>query len=531
MVKGPIRQVNLQRLILALAALSALVMLGNALWASHQVQRQQLIDKSLEANRVYAHSLAQTTQHFVLNAQRQLAVGAERLSRQLGDPSVHDEQVDRIKQQTDAFNSVISVNAQGVVVGASPALPELQGKALTSAANRQALQQRVPMVSDPFVAHTGNLVVTLSHPVFDGNGDYAGYITASIHLRDPNVLHALLGTHPYEDGSYLYVVSRDGTLLYHPEPDRVGQPATRNAAVDAISQGRAGALHSHNRHGVHMLAGFAPVPAAGWGIVAQRPIDAAVAPLGSLMATVLRNAAPLGVLSLLLIWLCSRRIASPLWQLAEHAQDRDLGTAITRVKAVNAWYYEAAHLKQAVLVSFRNLSERIGILDQATLTDPLTHLLNRRGLERALSALTASGVPFGVITLDVDHFKDVNDQHGHDVGDQVIAGIAQCMRSNARPQDVLCRLGGEEFLALLPEVGAETALQVAERLRSVVEAHPFPTVGHVSISAGVSHFPETQADPDLAIRQADKALYRAKHGGRNKAVLYRRRSHRPSPPS
>ena len=528
-VKGSIRQVNLQWLILALATLSALVMLGNAVWAGYQVQRQQLLDKSLEANRVYARSLAQSTQHFVLNAQQQLAVGAERLSRNLAQPAAHDDEVERVKLQTDAFNSVISVNAQGVVVGASPALPELQGKALTSAANRHALQQRLPMVSDPFIAHTGNLVVTLSHPMFDAQGEYAGYITASIHLRDPNVLHSLLGTHPYDDGSYLYVVSRNGTVLYHPEPDRVGQPATRNAAVEALSAGRTGAVHSRNRHGVHMLAGFAPVPAAGWGIVAQRPADAAVAPIGSLLGTVLRNAAPLGLLTLLLIWLCSRRIASPLQELAQHAQDRDVGSAITQVKAVNSWYHEAAELKQAVLVSFRNLSERIGLLDQATLTDPLTQLLNRRGLERALSALNASGMPFGVITLDVDHFKDVNDRHGHDTGDQVLAGIAQCMRANARPQDVLCRLGGEEFLALLPEVGAETALQVAERLRSAIQAHAFPTVGHVTISAGVSHYPETQADADLVIRQADKALYRAKHAGRNRAVLYRRRSHRRDP--
>ncbi|MGE6334576.1 sensor domain-containing diguanylate cyclase [Stenotrophomonas sp. NPDC077659] len=525
-----IRQVNLQRLILALAALSALVMLGNAVWAGYQVQRQQLIDKSLEANRVYARSLAQSSQHFVLNAQQQLAVGAERLSRNLAQPAAHDDEVERIKLQTDAFNSVISVNAQGVVVGSSPALPELQGKALTSAANRQALQQRLPMVSDPFISHTGNLVVTLSHPMFDEQGDYAGYITASIHLRDPNVLHSLLGTHPYDDGSYLYVVSRNGTVLYHPDPDHVGQPATRNAAVDALSQGSSGALHSHDHRGVHMLAGFAPLPAAGWGIIAQRPAEAAVAPTGRLLHTVLRNAAPLGVLTLLLIWLCSRRIASPLQELARHAQDRDVGSAIIHVKAVNSWYYEAAELKQAVLVSFRNLSERIGLLDQATLTDPLTQLLNRRGLERALSALNASGMPFGVITFDVDHFKDVNDRHGHDTGDQVLVGIAQRMCANARPQDVLCRLGGEEFLALLPEVGAETALQVAERLRSAIEAHAFPTVGHVTISAGVSHYPETQADADLAIRQADKALYRAKQSGRNRAVLYRRRGHRTAHP-
>lgn len=516
------RHLNLQRLILALAALSALVMLANALWASHEVQRSQLVGTTLEANRITAHTLAQTTQHFVLNAQRQLALSAAQLGRQLGQPNAHANEVERLRQQTDAFNTVTAVDPSGTVVATSPALPSAQGVTLTSVANQQALQRRTALISDPFVAHTGKLVVTLSHPVFDGRGAYAGYITASIHLKDKNVLHALLGAHAQPQGSYLYVVGRDGTLLYHPQPDRVGQPATHNTAVHAVRQGQAGAVHSFSREGIHMLSGFAPVPAAGWGIVVQRPLDAALAPLGSLTSTVLRNAAPVGALLLVLIWLFSRRIATPLWQLAQHAQTGDITTAISKVRAVNSWYFEAAQLKQAVLVSFRTLSDRIGTLDKASLTDPLTQLLNRRGLDRALAALNAAGTPFGIVTLDVDHFKRVNDQHGHDKGDQVIAGIAECMRSHARPQDVLCRLGGEEFLALLPGVDAAMALSIAERLCNVIQAHTFEGVGNVTISAGVSHCPETERDADLAIRQADKALYSAKHRGRNQAVLYNR---------
>lgn len=518
------RQLNLQRLILALATLSALVMLGNAVWASYQVQRKQLIDSTLEANRVYANKLAQTTQHFVLSAQQQLASSAAHIGRHLDQPSTPDEEAERLKQQTDSFNSVAVVDAAGVVKAASPAMPELQGKALTSAANKQALERRSPLVSDPFIAPTGNLVVTISHPVFDAKGAYAGYVTASIHLKEKNVLHTLLGTHFYRDGSYLYVVGRDGKLLYHPEPNRVGESAIRNEVVRAVSQGRAGALHTVNSHGVHMLAGFAPVPAVGWGVVAQRPLEATLAPLGGLMSTVLRNAAPLGVLSLVLIWFFSRSISAPLWQLAKNVQAKDVSEAISKVRLVNSWYFEAAQLKRAVLVSFRTFSERIGKLDVAALTDPLTQLYNRRGLERALSEFSRSGAHFGVIAFDVDHFKAVNDRYGHSVGDDVIAGLAHCMRANARPQDVLCRFGGEEFLMLLPGVDARGAVLVAERLRKAIEEHAFPAVGQVTISAGVSHFPDTEGDADLAIRQADKALYRAKDAGRNQVVLYQKRS-------
>lgn len=514
---------NLQRLILALAALSALAMLGNALWASHEVQRQQLLDSTLQANRLYASQLAQTTQHFITGSEKQLAYSAARIGRALEDGPPHAEETDRLKHQSSAFNTVALVDAHGVLRAASPALPGLVGTTLTTSANQQALQRRAPMVSDAHIAPTGHLVVNLSHPVFDRHGAYAGYITASIHLREKNVLHTLLGANAARDGSYLYIVGKDGTLLYHPEPARIGQPATRNAAVRALAEGKAGATHSVNSHGVHMLAGFAPVPAAGWGVVAQRPVAATLSPLRSLTFTVLRNAAPLGVLSLLLIWYLSGRIAAPLGQLARTAQAHDVGQAIDEVKGVNSWYYEAAQLKRAVLASFRSLSERIGRLDQATLTDPLTQLLNRRGLERALGELGTSGLPFGVIAVDVDHFKRINDRFGHASGDQVIAGLAAALRRNARPQDVLCRLGGEEFLVLLPEVDAATALQIAERLRTHIEAQVFEGIGQITLSAGVSHFPQTHADADLVIRQADKALYRAKQAGRNMVVLYQRR--------
>ena len=518
------KHVNLQRLILALATLSALVMLGNAAWASYQVQRQQLVDSTLETNRVYAQKLAHSTHHFLTGAQQQLAYSASQIGATSLSSARPGEEAKRLREQTEAFNSVVVVDESGRVLSTAPYLPELHGTTLTSDANRLALASRAPAVSEPYVASTGRLIVSISHPIFDSSGDYVGYITASIHLKDRNVLHSLLGQHYYRDGSYLYVVDRRSKLIYHPEPHRVGELAIRNAVVKAVTRGEAGALHTINSHGVHMLAGFAPVPASGWGIVAQRPVTATLVPLQHLMRTVLLNAAPFGLLSLVLIWFFSRRIASPLWQLAKNTQSPDVGQAIAKVTAVNSWYYEAAQLRRAVLVSFRTLSEKIGRLDQAALTDPLTGLLNRKGLDRAMGEVQESSLPFGIVTFDVDHFKNVNDRFGHPAGDQVIIGIAQLMRDNARGEDILCRIGGEEFLILLPGIDSLAAAQVGERLRESIRAHIFPSVGHVTISVGIAHCPQTHTDPDLALRQADKALYKAKQQGRDQVVLHRKRS-------
>lgn len=517
------KYLNLQRLIVGLAILAAGVMLANAVFAAYQVQRQQLIDNALESNRVYAHKLAQTTHNFLISSQQQLEYSARSIARSGINPDAVREEAHRLQSQTNAFNSVIVVNEQGRVTASSPTLREIDGQALSSLANSLAIASRAPLVSNPYISATGKLVLTISQPIFDATGAYRGYISASIHLKEPNVLHSLLGTHYYRDGSYLYVVGQDGKLLYHPEPNRVGDSALKNEVVRAVSRGESGAMPTTNSHGIHMLAGYAPIPAAHWGIVSQRPVDATLQPLTHLMNTVLLNAAPLGVLCLLLIWIVSRRISKPLWQLASTAQNSDVSQAILTVTAVDTWYYEANELQKAVLTSFNAFNDRMDRLDQAALTDPLTGLLNRRGLERALDHLSSSRGRFAIIALDIDHFKRVNDRHGHDVGDGVIAGVAELMRQNSRAEDVLCRIGGEEFLLLLPDVSEETAAFVAHRLRKSIQEKCFPIVGSITASMGVSHFPETHTDPDHAIRQADKALYKAKEEGRNRVVSYRRR--------
>ncbi len=103
---------------------------------------------------------------------------------------------------------------------------------------------------------------------------------------------------------------------------------------------------------------------------------------------------------------------------------------------------EVAQLKQAVLHSFNALQDRIGTLNRASRTDPLTGLLNRRGLQQALDALQVQGIPFAILALDIDRFKSINDSHGHDVGDAAIVHIADQMRRYSRDSDILCRAGG-----------------------------------------------------------------------------------------
>lgn len=162
--------------------------------------------------------------------------------------------------------------------------------------------------------------------------------------------------------------------------------------------------------------------------------------------------------------------------------------------------------------------------EHASRVDYLTDLLNRLDMYERLEAERARsmrhGKSFGVVMADIDHFKQVNDGHGHAVGDQVLVRIARTFSENLRREDSCARWGGEEFLILLPESGREQAWEVAERLRATAESLEIEAEGaavRVTISLGIA-VSGTGETVDSCIRRADDALYRAKNSGRNRAV-------------
>jgi diguanylate cyclase (GGDEF)-like protein len=217
-------------------------------------------------------------------------------------------------------------------------------------------------------------------------------------------------------------------------------------------------------------------------------------------------------------------ISKPLYQLASAVRQEDTQAAAREIAKVRSWYFEASQLKGAILEGLELLSRRIGKLNIDSLTDPLTGLLNRRGVEVTQQQWTASRQPFALVSIDIDHFKQVNDSFGHDVGDLTIQFLADQMRQVSRGDDMLCRNGGEEFCMLLPDISPEHALQVAERLREKMESNPSPTGTPVTVSVGVAHFPHTSNDLRALLKAADQALYAAKRGGRNRVVMATRAS-------
>jgi two-component system cell cycle response regulator len=155
--------------------------------------------------------------------------------------------------------------------------------------------------------------------------------------------------------------------------------------------------------------------------------------------------------------------------------------------------------------------------------DALTGLLNRRALETGVAERCAARERFGVLFMDLDHFKSINDRFGHEVGDRVLIAVGHVLKSGLRPGDVVARYGGEEFVALIAGAGPESARLVAERLRMNVEEmepiHRGPTSVTISVGAGVYDPQRAEEAPVELLRRADVALYDAKRGGRNRVVV------------
>ena len=173
---------------------------------------------------------------------------------------------------------------------------------------------------------------------------------------------------------------------------------------------------------------------------------------------------------------------------------------------------------------------RISLLERETFTDPLTGVFNRRYLDRRLNEEVATarryGRPLSVLLLDLDNFKKINDEHGHQIGDQVLIGAGGIVSSELRASDVLARYGGEEFLVIAPHTALLKAAEQAERLRKRIEDHDFrlqTESGKVvrlrlTISIGVASYGDGIDNVDRLVHAADENLYRAKREGRNRVV-------------
>ncbi len=178
---------------------------------------------------------------------------------------------------------------------------------------------------------------------------------------------------------------------------------------------------------------------------------------------------------------------------------------------------------QARLTEIGLLQEQ---LRELSIRDPLTNLFNRRNLEETLDQeLTKADrkdYPLSLIMMDIDHFKHINDAHGHKVGDQALQSLADFIHCRIRRSDTACRFGGDEFVIIMPETSAQSAFERAECFRKDVQALQLPNISmpdNFTVSIGIATYPLHGATKGDLLRAADQALYTAKAQGRNRVVV------------
>jgi len=210
----------------------------------------------------------------------------------------------------------------------------------------------------------------------------------------------------------------------------------------------------------------------------------------------------------------------------EHQQilDRWITPTQPTVEFKYLWQVIAFATAILMLISYRyhvirNYSAKLELLAQR---DPLTGLYNRNKMRELLDQLAATATrynrPLSLIFMDIDHFKMINDQHGHNAGDDVLRETAKVMHDNLRQTDIAGRWGGEEFLILLPETTAENALESAEKLRQIISQHSFPGNLRETCSFGITAYYPGE-NTETFVDRADHAMYLAKGAGRNNCRL------------
>ncbi|HET6439754.1 MAG TPA: GGDEF domain-containing protein [Anaeromyxobacter sp.] len=213
------------------------------------------------------------------------------------------------------------------------------------------------------------------------------------------------------------------------------------------------------------------------------------------------------------------RVARPLSQLAWQLE------AGLHPDTPSSPVPEIALLQHAVIDMDERVTRLVARSRDSAIRDPLTQAFNRRFLAEVLPKLVHQALrsrsPLAVLMIDVDRFKRLNDQHGHDAGDRVLAAVARCLAEQIRMSDTLVRYGGEEFVILLPNTSLQSAQMLAERAREAVARTRTEVPGwdrplSVTISLGAAALPEHGLSGDVLLRTADQALFRAKAAGRNR---------------
>lgn len=335
-----------------------------------------------------------------------------------------------------------------------------------------------------------------------------------------------------------FVVNQKGEIIIHPDKNLLDKNIYDVFPQDFDFTESQGYLEDNNNKSAIF---YSTLKSNGWLIVT-------VAPLRDLEAPILRNIfSSLAIIALIcLFWgyaqsiVLSKRIVEPLAALRRQVQNtiggqivekytypkNDIGDLAHQVGSIVTGKIYAVHaeiikINQELTLANETLEKEQRHLEVLANTDPLTGMYNRYKIDKCLKQewlrSKRYSTIFSVIIIDIDNFKSINDTYDHQTGDLVLKGFSRIIIDNIRQCDSVGRWGGEEFIILLPETGLNEAIEVANKLRDIVENHKFSVDRRVTMSAGIGQFDHNYS-LDKLLKIIDERLYIAKAGGRNMVV-------------
>ncbi len=412
-------------------------------------------------------------------------------------------------------NGLCLFSPSGELIAESPFLPKRRGLNFSF---REYFQTTVKTgrahISVPYRSSKHqHPVIMLTAPLFTPDGELRGILTGGLDLLKPNVLGELSQVKVGQTG-YLYIYGRDRTMIIHPDPKRILQqdvPVGANRLFDLAVEGFEGTGETVNSRGLHALASFKHLESVPWILAANYPVAEAYAPIlraqHFFLAAILLGA----LLSMVLAWLMMKRLTRPLLHLTNHVEK------MAELAGEDKLF--PYHGRDEIGTLARTFNRMVTETEKQTEAlrylgshDALTSLYNRRYFEDEMERLIRGRqAPISVIIADVDGLKRVNDSLGHAAGDDLIRSAADVFAGAFRSEDIVARIGGDEFAALLPGAGLREAEEALVRIRRRQTEAGVPGGLTISLALGCAAA-ESPTELAAALRQADEHMYRDKKG-------------------
>jgi len=420
------------------------------------------------------------------------------------------------------------IDRNGMIVAENPDRPERRGTPADMPLKflRNVKENDLPDISPPYTAgNSREPVIAMAVPISTKEGYVEGFLVGTITLTKDYFIEEMMN---YKVGSkgYLYLFLKDRTLVIHPDKSRIMTKVDKgaNLLLDKAAEGFEGSGETVNSKGVKQIASFKRLRTTEWILASAFPQTEAYAPVRRMRNYLIATSAFFVLFSIAFVWILAARITLNLNIFTEQVRLISSNNTANHKISIDA-NDEISVLAGAFNQMMEQLDNANKSLEMTTRTDFLTGLYNRRHLEyeaaRVVNLSVRQHAKTALLMVDIDHFKRVNDTYGHETGDLVLIHLAGLLRQDVRPYDLVIRMGGEEFLLLLPMISEKDALNVAERLRTRVEESRVvagDTTLAITVSIGL-YVSEDMADLHQAVARGDAALYEAKRTGRNRIHL------------